>query len=74
MRIASLSLLALCLTLAPSGHGRNIYDNGPANGNVDAWTINFGFLSATASQVSAATTLRGCFVSVVGSWRHGFQR
>jgi len=23
---------------------RRLYDNGPINGNVDAWTINFGFV------------------------------
>ena len=45
MRIASLSLLALCLTLAavPAVAQGPVYDNGPVNGQVDAWTINFGF-------------------------------
>jgi uncharacterized repeat protein (TIGR03803 family) len=28
----------------PGGGGNEVYDNGPINGNVDAWTINFGFI------------------------------
>jgi hypothetical protein len=37
------SLLFVCLTLAsiPAAAG-NVYDNGPVNGTVEAWTINFG--------------------------------
>ncbi len=41
--IASLSLLALCLTIASPAIAQDLYDNGPVNGQVDAWTINFGF-------------------------------
>ena len=41
--IASLSLLALCLAIASPAIAQTIYDNGPVNGQVDAWTINFGF-------------------------------
>ena len=45
MRIPSLSLLALCLTLAAApAVADTIYSNGPANGTTDAWTINFGFV------------------------------
>jgi PEP-CTERM motif len=44
MRIASLSLLALCLTLAAVPAMADIYNNGPINGNTDAWTINSGFV------------------------------
>jgi hypothetical protein len=47
IRIATLSLLALvCLALAAvpaSAQQMNLYDNGPANGNVNAWTINSGY-------------------------------
>jgi hypothetical protein len=42
----SLSLLTLfCLILAaiPVGAQQTLYENGPANGTVDAWTINFGY-------------------------------
>jgi hypothetical protein len=40
--IVLLTLLCLTLTAIPATAG-NIYDNGPVNGEVDAFTINFGF-------------------------------
>jgi hypothetical protein len=46
LRIACLSLLAaMCLTLAavPAVAQQDLYDNGPVNGEVSAWQINFGF-------------------------------
>ncbi len=44
LRIAALSLLALCLTLAPlPAMAADLYDNGPINGNTDAWIMNYGF-------------------------------
>jgi hypothetical protein len=40
----SLSLLILCLTLvAVSAMAQTIYENGPVNGQVTGWPINFGF-------------------------------
>ena len=44
-RIASLSLLTIvCLVLAVSpAMADTLFNNGPYNGTVDAWTINFGF-------------------------------
>ena len=59
MRIASLSLLALCLTLAavPAMAQGTVYDNGPVNGQVDAWTINFGFSVSDTFHLSAASTV-----------------
>jgi hypothetical protein len=43
MRIASLSLLALCLAAIPAMAQNDLYDNGAINGEVEGWTINFGF-------------------------------
>ena len=43
MRIASLTLLALCLAVVPAVAQTDLYDNGATNGTTDAWTINFGF-------------------------------
>jgi hypothetical protein len=60
MRIASLSLLALCLVLAAipaMAQDSIVYDNGPVNGQVDAWTINFGFAVSDTFHLSAATDL-----------------
>ena len=34
----------------------DIYDNGPINGNTDAWTINFGYI--TSDSFNLATTRR----------------
>ncbi len=52
LRIALLSLLALCLAVVPAV-AQNLYDNGPISGTVLGWTINFGFA------VSDQFTLRG---------------
>jgi hypothetical protein len=53
MRIASLSLLALCLTLAAVPAVADVYNNGPINGNIDAWTINFNFAISDTFRVDA---------------------
>jgi hypothetical protein len=44
-RIASLSgLIIACLVMAVApAMADTLYSNGPYNGNVDAWTINFGY-------------------------------
>jgi len=61
MRIASLSLLALCLTLAAvPAMAQTVYSNGATNGNTDAWTINFGFIvSDTFNVTNSGTTITG---------------
>jgi hypothetical protein len=43
LRIASLALLALCSALSLPAIAQVLYENGPVNGQVDAWTINDGF-------------------------------
>ncbi|MGA2370370.1 MAG: hypothetical protein ACLPPV_06490 [Candidatus Korobacteraceae bacterium] len=57
LRIASLPLLALCLMLmvVPAA-AQGIYNNGPINGNTDAWTINFGFITGDTFTVSTGTS------------------
>ena len=54
LRIASLFLLAVCLTLAavPAMAQSDLYDNGPVNDNQNAWTINFGFSVTDTIQVN----------------------
>ncbi len=60
MRIASLSLLALCLTLAAvPAMAQTVYSNGPINGNTDAWTINFGFVVSDTFNVTGTSTITG---------------
>jgi hypothetical protein len=34
----------------------DIYDNGPTNGNTDAWTINFGFITSDSFNVASNNT------------------
>ena len=59
MRIASLSLLALCIAVVPA-MAQTVYSNGAINGNTDAWTINFGFVvSDTFNVTNNNTTITG---------------
>ena len=58
MRIASLSLLALCLAVVPAV-AQDIYDNGPTNGTTDGWTINFGFAVSDSFNLGAAANVTG---------------
>jgi hypothetical protein len=53
LRIVSLSLLCLALAVIPAS--AQLYDNGPANGTVDAWTINFGYAVSDTFTVGAST-------------------
>ena len=53
LRTPSLSLVALCLTLAAiPAAAQTVYSNGPTNGNTDAWTINFGFIVSDSFNVA----------------------
>ena len=54
LRIISLSLLTLCLATVPAV-AQVIYSNGPINGNVDGWTINFGFAVSDTFTTNGAT-------------------
>ena len=59
MRIASLSLLTICcLMLAVSpAMADTLYNNGPANGTTDAWTINFGFSVSDSFTVPSGSSI-----------------
>src|ERR1700684_2009673 len=59
MRIASLTLLALCLAVVPAVAQTDIYDNGPINGTTDAWTINSGFAVSDSFTLGAAANVTG---------------
>jgi hypothetical protein len=59
LRIVSLLLLVLCLATLPAA-AQVLYDNGPINGIVSAWTINFGYA------VSDSFTISGGEANVTG--------
>jgi len=57
LRIASLSVLALCMILtAVPASAQQIYNDGPINGNVDAWTFDFGFIQSDSFTVSGGNS------------------
>ena len=57
-RIALLTLFCLALAALPAWGGSWTYENGPINGNVDAWTINFGF-TVSDSYFATGTSVNG---------------
>ncbi len=59
LRHVLLPLFAFCLTVTPAIAQNDLYDNGPSNGNVDAWTINFGFLVSDQFTLSQTSTMTG---------------
>ena len=62
LRIASLTLL--CLLAATTASGQVLYDNGPVNGTVDAWTINFGFVVSDTFTLANNSTVGGFDMAV----------
>ncbi len=57
LRIHLLSLVVLCLASIPALAQNDLYDNGPTNGDIDAFTINFGFVVSDSFQLSSASTV-----------------
>ncbi|HMD99041.1 MAG TPA: PEP-CTERM sorting domain-containing protein [Terriglobia bacterium] len=65
-RFTWLSLAAiLCLLMAAPASADTLYDNGPINGTVDAWTINFGYQVSNSFTLGAGSTLTG---AQIGLW------
>ena len=66
LRIASLAIVLVALVAIPALAQNDIYDNGPINGTVDAWTINFGFIvSDTFTIAEGGNTVNGL---TFGAW------
>lgn len=57
-RIVSLTILCLALAALPAWGGSWSYENGPINGNIDGWTINFGF-TVSNSYFAGGTSVDG---------------
>ena len=58
LHIASLTILCLALAAMPAWT-QDLYDNGPINGTVNAWTINYGFLLADTFTLSNNSKVGG---------------
>ena len=52
MRSISLVVLCLLLHVAPAV-AQTVYSNGPTNGNIYAWTVNFGFIVSDTFTLNA---------------------
>ena len=57
-RVAVLTIFCLVMAALPAWAGSWSYDNGPINGNIDAWYINFGF-TVSDSYVAGGTSANG---------------
>ena len=58
-RFALLAFVALSCLLAaalPAAAQQTLYENGPINGEVDAWTINEGFDISDSFTISSGTS------------------
>ncbi len=57
-RLSLLALFALCFALAVAlpAAAQILYENGPINGETDAWTINFGFLISDSFTISTGNS------------------
>ncbi len=58
MRIGLLAILCLVLGAVPAP-AQVLYDNGPINGTVDAWTINYGFVIGDSFTLLNNSTVGG---------------
>jgi PEP-CTERM motif len=60
MRTLLAALTISCLALAAvSASAQVLYDNGPINGNQDAWTINFGYIVSDNFTVANNASMTG---------------
>jgi len=57
--ILLVAIFALAILLALPAMADTLYDNGPINGSIDAWTINFGFEISDNFTLTGSSTLTG---------------
>jgi hypothetical protein len=57
--LPSLCIVCLLFTVIPAVAQNDIYDNGPSAGNIEAWTINFGFFVSDLITLSQPATVTG---------------
>ena len=68
LHIACLALACLTLAAVPALAQGTVYDNGPVNGQVDGWIINFGYAVSETFQLANNSTV------VVSPSGHGWNR
>jgi hypothetical protein len=54
-----ISLICLVLAIIPATAQNTLYENGPINGEVQAWTINEGFTPSNSFTLTNASTING---------------
>ena len=54
--LALLALIAFAIVPAVPAAAQTVYENGPINGNNDAWTFNFGFTPTDSFTISGGNT------------------
>jgi hypothetical protein len=60
-----LVLVSIITLIATSAAAQALYENGPTNGNTDAWTINFGFITSDRFNLrESGSTLTGAEFAV----------
>ena len=61
VRNLTIGLLGACAAAALAGasHASVLYDDGPLNGTIDAWTINFGYQVSDSFTLTKTSTLTG---------------
>jgi hypothetical protein len=58
-KLKAITVMAAVFLTAPVAHAEVVYDNGPANGTVNAWTINFGYAVADSFALASPAILTG---------------
>ncbi len=60
MKLPIALLMALCLALAAIPvSAQTLYENGPVNGNTDAWALNFGFVVSDTFTLDVNSSVAG---------------
>lgn len=56
-RLKILTIVLVCgILIGPAAAQQDLYDNGPSDGNTDAWTINFGFVVSNSFTLGAGSS------------------
>ena len=55
--MSALIVVLAILAAGPASAQTDLYDNGPTNGTVDAWTINFGFIVSNTFTLGSSATI-----------------